>query len=354
MTEPEQDPPYEIVHFWGGDKDRAELSVTCYNRRFDILALAANMEECPAVQQEFLRLVADLLSMDDDDFDFIPGQPDPMEEICYWMAKACFAQLRAFAKNHRPEPRMVSLEEYYSPPTISLTLQAVAGIGLVAVQSTREPEDLTPRVCLSYPVANVNVPRFHPSGVKLFWDAENERPARPPSSVLLDEEESTEYFFKPTYHGFSKETEREIDSLLRLQKLQHSHGVIRVPKLHGFVSSRNSENPTEISGMLLTNIKSPRSLAFEDVVRNASLALRERWVQQLQQMINEFHMAGIIWGDAKPDNILVDLEDNLWIIDFGGSYTPGWVDEELMETVQGDLQGLSRIIDFIVNGTDRN
>ncbi|WEW56510.1 hypothetical protein PRK78_001955 [Emydomyces testavorans] len=347
MTEPVLDPPYEIVHFWCGDKDQTELSVTCYDRRFDILALAANMEECPAVQQEFLRLVADLLSMDDDDFEFIPGQPDPMEEMCYWMAKACFAQLRAFIATHRPEPRMISLEEYYNPVTIPLTLQAVAGVGLTAVQSTRKPEDLTPRVRLSYPVANVGVSLFQLSGVKLFWDAENERPVRPPSRVLVDGEEGMEYFFKPTYHGSSKETEREIDLLLQLQQLQQSPHTIRVPKLHGFVSPRKSRNPTEISGMLLTYIKSCRSLAFKDVVRNAPLSLREKWIQQLQEMINEFHKAGIVWGDAKPANILVDMEDNLWIIDFGGSYTPGWVDGELVETVQGDLQGLSRIIDFI-------
>ncbi|PGH28374.1 hypothetical protein GX50_08889 [[Emmonsia] crescens] len=80
---PHPDPPYDIVNFWCGDKDKTEMTVMCYNRRFDILALAKNMEECLAIKREFFDLIKDLLSMDNDDFQFKPSQPDPMEEMCY-------------------------------------------------------------------------------------------------------------------------------------------------------------------------------------------------------------------------------------------------------------------------------
>ncbi|KAK2668010.1 hypothetical protein RAB80_017201 [Fusarium oxysporum f. sp. vasinfectum] len=55
--------------------------------------------------------------------------------------------------------------------------------------------------------------------------------------------------------------------------------------------------------------------------------------------VHWLHEEGIVWGDAKPDNVLIDKDENAWIIDFGGSYTPGWVDEDKAETFEGDYQG---------------
>ena len=40
---------------------------------------------------------------------------------------------------------------------------------------------------------------------------------------------------------------------------------------------------------------------------------------------------------------MVDKNDELWIIDFGGSYTEGWVDAELSDTLEGDEQGLEKV-----------
>lgn len=59
------------------------------------------------------------------------------------------------------------------------------------------------------------------------------------------------------------------------------------------------------------------------------------------------HENNIIWGDAKADNFMVDEDDRLWIIDFGGSYTEGWVDPELSETVEGDDMGVEKIVNAL-------
>ncbi|PGH28671.1 hypothetical protein GX50_08585 [[Emmonsia] crescens] len=233
------------------------------------------------------------------------------------MAKACFAHFRTLAP--RPtEPQIITLEEYYTTPAIHLTITVNDG-KLTAIQSSHKPDDLMPRTSLSssYTAMTASVPLLDPSKVKLPWDSENERPLRP-SKVL---------------------------TLLRLHQLG-LNDKIRVPKLHGFVSSGNKSN-MEICGILITYIKFRRTLASRDEIRKAAPYLRETWIHQLKEMVNEFHKAGIIWGDVKPGNVLIDMENNLWIIDFGGSYTPGWVDEKLMETVEGDLQGLSKIINFI-------
>jgi hypothetical protein len=53
-------------------------------------------------------------------------------------------------------------------------------------------------------------------------------------------------------------------------------------------------------------------------------------------------------GDAKPDNILIHTATNdCWLIDFGGSWTDGWVDEKLGESVAGDQQGVMKIMAFL-------
>jgi hypothetical protein len=44
----------------------------------------------------------------------------------------------------------------------------------------------------------------------------------------------------------------------------------------------------------------------------------------------------------KADNFLVNEDDQLWITDFGGSLTEGWVNPGLMEIEEGDNMGAER------------
>jgi tRNA A-37 threonylcarbamoyl transferase component Bud32 len=78
-------------------------------------------------------------------------------------------------------------------------------------------------------------------------------------------------------------------------------------------------------------------------------SLKERWSAQVTNTLMTLHEAGVVWGDVKTANVLIDKYSNAWIIDFGGGYTEGWVDREKAGTVDGDLQGLANIMDFIFN-----
>lgn len=56
----------------------------------------------------------------------------------------------------------------------------------------------------------------------------------------------------------------------------------------------------------------------------------------------------IIWGDGKASNVLLHREtDDAWVIDFGGGWTEGWVDEELSETVMGDELAVKEILEYL-------
>ena len=56
-----------------------------------------------------------------------------------------------------------------------------------------------------------------------------------------------------------------------------------------------------------------------------------------------FHSHNIIWGDAKAANVLIDADEDAYLIDFGGGYTDGWVEKEKSNSTEGDLQGLANI-----------
>lgn len=95
-------------------------------------------------------------------------------------------------------------------------------------------------------------------------------------------------------------------------------------------------------GLLLTPIPDATPLTkLMDSEVDASK--RHKWAKEARRIVKMLHDNGIVWGDAKADNFMVDKDDKLWIIDFGGSYTVGWVDEEIMETEKGDDMGLEKV-----------
>jgi hypothetical protein len=49
---------------------------------------------------------------------------------------------------------------------------------------------------------------------------------------------------------------------------------------------------------------------------------------------------------AKPDNILVGEDGDLFLVDFAGGATDGCVDWKLMDTLKGDLQASPRTEEF--------
>lgn len=143
-------------------------------------------------------------------------------------------------------------------------------------------------------------------------------------------------------HGVVVDEDRDV--------LQH---YVRVPNEElakwddDFGSEPESESPLKrIVGILITYIENKGTLY--EVAPRSDDKHRRRWATELEGLIGELHAAGIVWGDAKPHNVLVDREDRLWLIDFDGSYTYGWVDEIKKETQEGDLQGIERIKEWMV------
>ena len=72
-----------------------------------------------------------------------------------------------------------------------------------------------------------------------------------------------------------------------------------------------------------------------------------KWAEQTEEILHGLHGMGVFWGDAKADNVLIDVNDDGWLIDLGGGRTDGWVSEKLQDSIEGDLEGLRLIRHFL-------
>lgn len=96
--------------------------------------------------------------------------------------------------------------------------------------------------------------------------------------------------------------------------------------------------------------KIPARFASLDPVSEGSAGeipsfLKKKWAAQIEHTVTQLHKNDVIWRDAKPGNVIIDKDDNAWLIDFGGGFTELRVDRELYESREGDLQALGRIKD---------
>ena len=119
----------------------------------------------------------------------------------------------------------------------------------------------------------------------------------------------------------------------------------RTSRLYGIVLGREKV----LSGQLYHWLDINKCLTW-DVVAAASLPERRKWAEQVQRTVQSMHAIDVVWGDVKPGNVVIDVANgDAVVIDFEGGATRGWVDQEIMETKAGDMQGLGRLVDYILN-----
>ncbi|KAK3291515.1 uncharacterized protein B0H64DRAFT_330262 [Chaetomium fimeti] len=83
-----------------------------------------------------------------------------------------------------------------------------------------------------------------------------------------------------------------------------------------------------------------------------ALPLRMKWAAQIEQAVTELHRNGLVWGDAKPGNVVIDTDDNAWVLDFGGGGTDGWMEESTYQTEEGDLNAVAKMKEMLLRSDD--
>lgn len=182
-----------------------------------------------------------------------------------------------------------------------------------------------------------------------------------PSRVLVD---GATYFFK-AWSG-RKTGYYELQAYTKIRAADTANSPLladlRISRLHGLVIDDDADvlqhfavDPnvkedcpsSRLVGLLLTDIDSDGTLAELGGWSDRTSEDRRRWSWQIRDSVERLHALGVAWGDAKPENVLIDMAGDAWLIDFGGSYTPGWVDEVKRETPEGDLQALQRMDEWL-------
>ncbi|KAM0193113.1 hypothetical protein ACHAPI_007843 [Fusarium lateritium] len=135
---------------------------------------------------------------------------------------------------------------------------------------------------------------------------------------------------------------RELECLGEMLKAFPQPNTIQVPQLLGYIHHKDTK---QILGFLRQWVPG-RRLSDIDVTATA-VERRQKWTLQISATIKCLHEHGLIWGDGKSSNIVIDEQDDAWLIDFGGGFTEGWVDEELAETKEGDEQALTKITELL-------
>jgi serine/threonine protein kinase len=103
-------------------------------------------------------------------------------------------------------------------------------------------------------------------------------------------------------------------------------------------------NEDKVESMVIEYVQNARSLSD---IPSISSELCDKWTAQITHALEYLHERGLVWGDAKIGNVLVDRQNDTKLVDFGGGFTNGWVDMNNCNTVRGDLQGLERIIFYM-------
>ena len=290
--------------------------------------------------------------------------PDTMFQFEEWI----LSPLDDFMLKVAPTPehgtwKTITLLDYFSPPTYAFALVNQKG-SLYAIQEDYNPQihgDISPRTRIIDPSphsslgpssANANPPPDHGvlkegsvlrselPPVPLIYASELER-----ADELRDKEMSDVprkvrrrgsgdvFFFKAGFkdHGHL----RELELLCQINHSGEFDAHLRTSKLLGLVVWDDDE--TSLMGFLLEYIDG-ETLALR--MESTDMATRTKWMSKIEATVRQLHRVGIVWGDVKPDNVMINADGDAVVVDFGGGYTPEYIKPELQNTAQGDLMGL--------------
>lgn len=182
-------------------------------------------------------------------------------------------------------------------------------------------------------------PHFQPSDVIVPYSDPTTVFDIVPTKVFVD---NRPYFWKPSW--ISDESRHGLEKYSTIQSSGIPAGQLPTSQLYGIVVKTN--------GMLCRQlyhwINIQQHLTWDELEKTPG-AIRAKWVSQIRSNLSTLHGLGISWGDVKAENVVINEHGNAVVIDLEGGATKGWIDDDKMGTKEGDLQGLERLADYILN-----
>lgn len=265
----------------------------------------------------------------------------PSKALQRWILKPLASAFSSMQK----DPKQRTVQDWHHCQTHFYHLTISSG-KLSAVQDepseslNKRIEHLIPTINLPKYIQKLNVPSYTASDITVLAEAEG--PAELPIHPTLVERDGKQYFLKAVNNAEPGPTKREIQVMKKIEQ-EGLQNELRVPLLRGLVHFDKDSPTTKMMGFLLDAIEEPTPLT-RMLDSSVPEEKRNKWAEESARMVDVLHQHNIVWGDSKGDNFMVDKNEDLWIIDFGGSYTEGWVDPELKDTEEGDDQGVRRLV----------
>lgn len=373
---------YNVLKFFHDEEDSCALTILVQQVRFHIIAdvdelgtRTASGSTSSKVLEEYLRLLANLKNTDPEngcgdrdettdsgigmgtthteDTSTVPKYDEAKDALQEWIVSPLRSELER--SNDTKVHSSLTLDRWYKFPTRYFQLEAGKD-QLDAVELEPDPA-LDERMAKLYPrltpvpryISEIGVPWYSSQELQVLHCSGSPPPYHPSIVELSTPEGGSvtqqKLFFKSVDNFDPQPTKREISLLDQISR-KGLHDKIRCPRLIGIVARDGAEKGASIMGFLQSLIPDPTPLT-EKFDSSVSQAQREKWAREAEGMKSALHEHGIVWGDAKGDNFVVDSSGELWIIDFGGSYTEGWVEPDVAETMEGDNMGVEKIVNAL-------
>ncbi|KAL7904245.1 hypothetical protein GGI35DRAFT_463713 [Trichoderma velutinum] len=318
----DESPHYDVA-LWETHEieDDCTLVIRTNNGRAFYCQISPSLfRQSPTIKDQYFKCLNLLRSGQEEDDDFY------VEDVCDWLSKPFEPLIARLAPCtlKRPENEMPTLAEYLFPPHFVCSLSATDE-KLEAFEVDSKNHDWgSPMIFVNQDFLD-DLDRwtqsYHLNEVAICYENQRDVLIKPPKRVVISGRDSSriECFFKRFDTSFGPDHAKA--ELNAHKKIVQAH-LPSPPKtfighLHGVVRDGN-----KLAGMLFIwiNSKGVLSKARAD---QSTVQLKARWAMQIKDTLETLHHRNIIWGDAKAENISIDMDDNAWIIDFGGSYTVG-------------------------------
>jgi len=303
-------PEQLLLSRYGDDGSDFQHLVDYGGYRYHLALLFNNDAEPDAFENATLmKLYRAMATKDDDEINRVLGE---CEGLLYSLMKADY--------NARSKRSTTAI----SPSSTGVIKLRALTVNGVLQSSTHD-------LVLNYP-PNPPVDNTFP-GVPVFRSSDIEQLHEQTMHVFKVRHKKYLYCLKSVHRSANKSFIREVSTL---KTCSHSNivGLIGVTvNLAG-----------KVDGMLTDWIENARRVSEMD---RASIYEAAKWIDQIKNAVNYLHEKGLVWGDAKAGNVLITVNGDAMLVDFGGGFTEGWVEQRFCETVEGGLRGLERIISFI-------
>ncbi|RSL94799.1 hypothetical protein CDV31_014163 [Fusarium ambrosium] len=141
--------------------------------------------------------------------------------------------------------------------------------------------------------------------------------------------------------------DKEVETHHKIHQACIKAGVqIQIPQLRGLIVHADSG---AVIGFLRDFIEpGPYGGTLSEIrLRTVPEKLRQKWLLQISETMGFLHSFGLFWGDGKAANVVIDPNNDAWLIDLAGGWTNGWVHKNHTGTMEGENQALRRMTAYL-------